>query len=127
MIVRLGQFLCCVALTSAPVFGAETWDCTFSPHTREGVAVRGTLEIRDDAVYWVITEPRSITSSSFQILENNDVGVVAIDSHSENSKSFGARIGAAVFTLNRANGDMLVGSVSTDGVRDIMRGQCRKK
>ena len=119
MSARLGKVLCVVALVaSAPVSAAELWDCTYKSMP---VGVSGRIEIQIDgkAMVWgssVGDIKPVLRNVRYQVLENNDVGLVAATSTALfPSKSLGPMVGGAMITLNKSNGELrFVDTADTD-------------
>ena len=130
---RLGQVLCGVALvSSAPAYAAEVWDCTYTSMPY-GHSISGRIEIQIDgkALYWKVSvgdvlEHVGAGSSRYEVLENNDVAIVAAKSVVVNFPSPLGLIGAGIVTINKANGELHYGSVFAPPVDDQrMTGVCK--
>ena len=119
MSARLGKVLCVVALVaSVPASAAELWDCTYKS---EPVGVSGRMEIQIDgkAMVWgssVGDVKPVLRNVRYQVLENSDVALVAATSTVLFlSKSLGPKVGGAMITLNKSNGELrFVDTTDTD-------------
>ena len=60
----------------------------------------------------------------YQVLDDNDVGIVAANSRSMVFGSLGPLIGAAIIVINKSNGELHIGSVVQDGAHDLQVGHC---
>jgi len=132
MLARLGSFICALAATTPAAAAADMWDCTFSGETADpSVPNLGTAKIEGQTLLWSTpglpraTGPHHIGVSKYRILENNNLGTVAVAAYAENlGAEFGLLVRGDIFVLNKADGAMREGTVATGGVHEIRQGQC---
>jgi hypothetical protein len=60
----------------------------------------------------------------YQVLEDNDLGIVAANPRSMTLGSLGPLVGAAIIVINKSNGELHIGSVVQDGAHDLEVGHC---
>jgi hypothetical protein len=134
MLARLSLFLCVLA-ASTPAAAADVWECTFSGVTADpSVSNLGTVKIEGQTLLWSTpglpraVGPHHIGVSKYRILENNTLGIVAVEAYAENwGPNFGLILRGDIFVLNKADGGMREGDVAFDGVREMRHGQCHPK
>lgn len=132
---RLGLLLLLgIVCASASASASETYVCTYtvSDEPLSG-AKHATIEINGDDLVWKLdaikTPEMSVPSTSFHhhILENNDVGIVAVLPEAMNKKPFGEVVRADVVTLTKSNLNFRMGVIGTYPAHDLLTGKCQKK
>lgn len=124
-----------LSVVAMPAVGAESWKCTFTDDfLPSGVHNIAKVDISGDKLLWRVqfpTQPLTPNAGTkweafpSQVLENNDVGIVAVSSQAKLDRSAGPLLGAEVIVIKKSNGDLRVGSIAANGVHDLMRGSCR--
>jgi hypothetical protein len=116
------------------VVAGEVWDCTFTSFDGPpGTGGHATIEISGDDLAWKLDVVRlpelsvPATTFHFHMLENNDVGFIAVSWEVANDKVLGPNASANVITFTRANMNVRIGVVGTQGAHDELTGPCRRK
>jgi hypothetical protein len=130
---------CYIAVISMSMLGtlilpvqAETWDCTYTIMSRadKGISDKSRIEISGKILNWLSPPPpgnQGWTKVPYEVIDNNDSGIVSIMHGSRIDPQAGPIIGASIIALNKATGDLRVGSVTVDGVDDRLGGRCQRK
>ena len=130
-------------ICAGPALASEKWECTFTdaeflPPGSTGVA---RVEINDNVFIWSVATPKLTWPShrepkfvgtewvafSSRVLENNELGVVAVSSESKIDESGQPRVVAQVYIIEKRTGKLRVSGVSVDGADNGMQGQCVAK
>jgi hypothetical protein len=137
----------CVALLSlgfwtgiVPAFAADSWDCTFArvSGSAKGSAGIAKIHIDGNTLNWLLPPPYATdtrnkwTTFPYRLLENNDVGIVAVTTEARVYEGMGSLyngigpvVGATIIILNKSNGDFHTGSVMANGAHDLLSGRCK--
>jgi hypothetical protein len=136
MLAGVVRTLCFVTMcASTPVFAADVWDCTYTSVPGAGDAA-GNLKIRINGNTLQVELPSICNPpgidcsllklmSQFQVLESNEVGIVAGSSQIHKFDNDEVLLAGAVLTINRSTVDLHIGSVTLNGAHDLQRGSCK--
>jgi hypothetical protein len=131
-----GIAICIATYVSTPTLAFDRLDCTYTRlDGSSNWPGHATIEIHSDYLEWKtdpieVSDPKiSIPTASFryQILENNEVGIVAVLPEATNDKPLGLIVRATVIALTKANMNVRMGSVGTYPAHDLLTGPCRPK
>ena len=123
----------CVATPSVSV-AVEALSCEFQVFDRSGKGFPGVsrVQISDDFLLWF--EPSALAGPQtnppydglkYKILENSEIGIVAVTSFAYRESDIGPVLGAWVLTIRKSDGAMRVGVVAADGVVNRLTGNCK--
>ena len=138
------RFACCgvilwlgsMALTN-PAVAADRWTCSFKDLTGSlppGWQGEARIQVSGEWLEWTVPTvmPDShgnmhVNQTTFRhrILNNNADGLVAVTSEVNKAADVGLIVLAEVIVLEKATGKLRMGSVTTNGVHDLLNGQCR--
>jgi hypothetical protein len=136
MLARLTIIAAVSFFFTMPVWAADSWECAFVVFDGPpGITSHATVKLDGGMFDWIIAPldvsipPTHIVPPAmrYRILENNNVGIVAVSSRARIDKTFGALITAETIALDKTNGRLHVGVVGTNGVHDNLSGTCRPK
>lgn len=123
-------------LISTPALAADAWDCTFLAFDGPpGITSHVTIQIDGDKLDWIL-DPYDIPIPKmhivpgvlrYRVIENNNVGIVAVFSQARIDKDAGPVISSETIVINKANGALHAGVAGTNGVHDNLSGTCRPK
>jgi hypothetical protein len=121
-------------IVSSPVLGDETWNCTFKIMEGDAKGFDGIAKIQvvGDTLNWQPDPGRGATFP-YPVLQNNEVGIVAVVSQARMWKPMGQQdnhmvplIGANAITLDKSSGDLRMGSIASNGVHNLNEGHCQR-
>lgn len=125
---------------SKAVYAEEHWKCENISTSGSAKDLPGMyiFKVEKNTLHWYLSPPLKLdeknenTFVEYMIIENNDVGLVAVSSLARLSPVLGAGrandnplIGARVITLNRSSGELRMGSVMLTGEYDFLHGYCK--
>lgn len=121
-------------LLITPALSNETLHCTFDVLDEiPGHNGEATIEITGADLAWIlppITTPNLRVPGvvfHYDILKENDEGIVAALADIENDERTGKRVGASVLAIQKSSFGMRMASVNTEGVHDLLSGSCQPK
>jgi hypothetical protein len=125
-----------VGLISTSALGAEAWDCKFKAFDGPpGISSHVTIRLNNDKLDWML-QPFDIPVPAthitppiiqYRVLENNNIGIVAVSSRARIDKDFGILISSETVAIDKSSGALHAGIVGTNGVHDNLSGTCRPK
>ena len=130
--VAIISFITCLAPCAA--LGAEKWECT--NHLIDGPSgssSQATVEVDGSELRWTDPGYHSLYGdigdvvSKFSVLENNDLGLIAVLPQARKDNDVGTVISAVVLVLNKRTGAVREGTVSIDGSSDVLTGIFHRK
>jgi hypothetical protein len=136
MRIKWQVLFCGILLFSTAAFADESFNCTF---TRSAGVPSGTgtaaVEIAGADLTWRIAAASSARYRVFpsnavfhyHVIQNTDVGLVAVSSGAEADKRLGPIVGANVIVLAKSNMALRMGSVNETGAHDVLMGSCQPK
>jgi hypothetical protein len=144
---RLSLAFCFAGLVlSTPAAAIESWNCTFVDKTNMlplNAHGGSKIEIDGEQLDWKDEVPvigiggRPVPDSNggyehrtatfhYRVLENNEVGIVAVSSEAQINADIGPLVGARVITISKPSGDLREGSVMAGGEYDLLTGHCQR-
>lgn len=128
IIIRAMVLVCAMSLLGSSGM-AEAWDCIYLDEAK--ATKHAKVNIYGDKLDWQVKvvvprpEPKLSTATfQYRVLENNDVGLVAVWSQSKINQYVGSLVSAEVLVINKKDGKFHVGDVGLKDIRDSMSGEC---
>ena len=121
-ICALGAF----AAASASSKAGKTWDCVYASYGSSRPAEMTDMSLIQDGSMLKIAGAEFL---EYRILEDNDVGIVAVRSYAEVSKT-SKHLGADVLVIDKRTMDFRKGNVFVEGARadnTVRNGTCSLK
>ena len=125
-----------IFVATTPTLASETWDCRFTAFDGPpSIKSHVTIKINGSALNWLLDpfnipipkihiSPRAIR---YRILQNNDVGVVAINTQARIDKDIGPIVSSETVAIDKTTGALHAGVVGTRGLHDNLSGHCHVK
>jgi hypothetical protein len=138
--------LCGLSFSSGAAIADESWNCRFDDLTGtfpRGMPGSAKIEIHGDRLDWK-TEIAAIgpgglpfkgkdgkwqtqtVSFPNRILENNGIGIVAAYSQSRIDPDVGTIVSGGFILIARETGKLYEGTVTLDGVHEVLKGTCAR-
>jgi hypothetical protein len=138
-IIRFVSVFCAfVSASNASASANEIWNCVFDPHIGvSGFTTTSTIQIHGDELSWrpyggTLPNGQPLGNAfSYRVLEDNDLGIVAVNSKAFKTPNFGTVIGIEVILVDKATGVLRVGHLGTSGANfsgdNVWEGKCKLK
>lgn len=127
-----------ITVLAVPCSAAETWECTITSLIPQNKGHVGSIRIQidGDKLEWEVLADKTLLAPNapptwipffeYQVLADNDVGVVAAKPQASEEHVTGIHLGAWVLIILKPSGDLSVGSVEFTGkVSDDVVGKCK--
>jgi hypothetical protein len=133
---KLTYLTAMLLIVAAPAYAGQIWDCTVRKSDVPPAIGNHSIFIVEGDDLRTTTGPVDITvpelhipaaTFHYRILENNDVGLVAVTTQARNDKDVGPVVAAETIVIDKANGRFHEGIVGNSGLSDMASGSCKLK